>query len=375
MPYLRQRLADPKDGLGIPLEFGVDPLTAVARGAAIFAGGRRLEGASAPVAKGQYAVQLDYQPVGPDTEPLVGGQVRADDGKPLAGFTIEFVNAAAGTPWRSGRLALGTNGTFMTSVWAEKGTANTFLIELRDAVGTQLPAVPDRFAYTVGMGAGDPTLIHSVGVALANNETVFFLSRGTPLPARHRGHPLRTAVAINRGQAGHLLKIPVVEGELPRRADRNHLIGTLEIPAEGLNRDLPAGSDIELTIDIDQSRLVRTKAYVPLLDEEFESVVKLAKEAPDAEQLRRDIGLETKRLERVRSKAHALGDETALKVLERINGERMVHDIEAALAVSEVDRDAAFRCEVPPGRSAVRHRRGGGRRGVAGIGRPRGRGD
>jgi len=73
MPYLRDRLADKKSGLGIPLEFSIDPLTVVARGAAIFAGTRRLEGvASAPLAQGQLAVHLDYEPMGPETEPLLG---------------------------------------------------------------------------------------------------------------------------------------------------------------------------------------------------------------------------------------------------------------------------------------------------------------
>jgi molecular chaperone DnaK len=41
MPYLRQVLPDTKEGLGIPLEFGIDPLTVVAQGAALFAGGAK----------------------------------------------------------------------------------------------------------------------------------------------------------------------------------------------------------------------------------------------------------------------------------------------------------------------------------------------
>jgi molecular chaperone DnaK len=39
-PYLRQVLPDTKDGLGIPIDFSVDPLTVVAQGAALFAGGQ-----------------------------------------------------------------------------------------------------------------------------------------------------------------------------------------------------------------------------------------------------------------------------------------------------------------------------------------------
>ena len=42
MPFLTERLRDSRDGLGIPIEFSLDPLTVFARGAAIFAGTQRL---------------------------------------------------------------------------------------------------------------------------------------------------------------------------------------------------------------------------------------------------------------------------------------------------------------------------------------------
>jgi len=45
-PYLRKRLADSVEGLGIPLEFSIDPMTVIARGDAVFAATRSL---AAPV--------------------------------------------------------------------------------------------------------------------------------------------------------------------------------------------------------------------------------------------------------------------------------------------------------------------------------------
>jgi molecular chaperone DnaK len=47
-PYLREMLLDPKEGLGIPLDYSIDPLTVVVQGAAIFAGTQRLEGEGDP---------------------------------------------------------------------------------------------------------------------------------------------------------------------------------------------------------------------------------------------------------------------------------------------------------------------------------------
>src|SRR5262249_54887561 len=107
-PYLRERLADPAEGLGIPLDHSQDPITVVGRGAAFFAGSKRLDPAlplPAPSAD-TCVIELEYSPTGPDAEPLVGGRVTGAD---TAGWSIEFVNQAL--RWRSGKIVLTAEGT------------------------------------------------------------------------------------------------------------------------------------------------------------------------------------------------------------------------------------------------------------------------
>ncbi|MCM2256028.1 MAG: Hsp70 family protein [Vicinamibacteria bacterium] len=343
-PYLRQRLAE---GLGIPLEFSIDPLTVVARGAAIFSGTQRLESTSvaAPVA-GQCQIQLEYKPVGADTEPLVGGRVTSPDGADVSDYTVEFVNAEARPPWRSGRTAIAANGGFMTSLWAEKGRPNTFRIELCDQTGRLLPVSPDQLVYTVGLSITDPPLIHSVGVALANNEMEWLLDKGTPLPAR-RLKVLRTAIDVRRGNAHHSIKIPVMEGQNPR-ADRNQLIGNLEITSDQVQRDVPAGSEVEVTIEIDASRLLKATAYLPILDNEFGKVIsydEYRKQARHPDELRNDVERQKKRLEEARDKGRQTGDPRAGEALARIEREHAVSEVEGSLAAGAGDPDAADKCE------------------------------
>ena len=95
----------------------------------------------------------------------------------------------------------------------------------------------------------------------------FYFKKGEGLPAKGK-KDFRTAFEVKRGQTATVLEIPVVEGESDR-ADRNVKIGSLAITGGNIKRDLPAGSSVEVTLSIDQSRLVRVKAYVPLLDEEI----------------------------------------------------------------------------------------------------------
>jgi molecular chaperone DnaK len=342
-PYLRERLADPEHGLGIPLDFSQDPLTVVARGAAIFAGTQRLpEVVLAPVA-GRFQVRLEYQPVGPDDEPLLAGRVLGAEGVDLSGHAIELTNAEAKPPWRSGRVPVAADGLFVTSLWAERGRLNTFGLALYDAAGTRLEASPDRFTYTVGVVETRPPLTHSIGVGLDGNEVEWLLERGTTLPARRRV-TLRTAVAIRRGQPGGMIRIPVLEGE-HTRADRNRRIGRLEVESTRVSRDVPEGSEVEVSIEIDTSRLVVARAYVPILDEEFEHAINLQTEkVPKASRLTEDARAEFRRLAELKERQYELRNSTAELLLRRVDEENVVADIESLLDAAAVDPDAATTC-------------------------------
>lgn len=342
-PFLRTRLGE---SLGIPLDFSKDPLTVVARGAAIFAGTQRHESAAPVVVSGQYTIVLDYKPVGADLEPLLGGSVKPPDGTQLEGFTLEFSNTTAQPVWRSGKIGLAPSGAFMTNLWAEKGRKNVYTIELCDAAGRRVETIPSELTYTVGLDLSDPPLLQSVGVALVNNEVEWLLEKGVSLPAKRR-KILRTAVEVRRGQAGHVIRIPVLEGH-NRRADRNREIGRLEISASEVTRDVPAGSEVEFTLNMDSSRLLRANAFVHILNQEFERVLSYEdyrKKATDTAELRRDLERQRQRLDEARNKTRETDDARAAQALQPIDSERMIHDVEAALSAAQGDPDAGDKCE------------------------------
>lgn len=338
-PLVREILSD---RLQIELEFRIDPLTIVSRGAAVFAGTQRLREEARPVMKtGQYFIQLEYKPIDTDPEPLVAGKVEALD-EDIRGWTIEFVESMS--QWRSGLILLTAQGGFMTSLRAERGRPNEFLIELRDGEGRLQEAMPDRFTYTLGATISAQPLIHSIGVALANNETRILLEKGCDLPTRRR-EVFRTTAELKKGETGTFLRIPVVEGEDRNRADRNRLIGNLVVTGGSVRRDVPAGSEIEVTVVVDESRRVHTLAYIPVLDEEYEEVLQLEKPEILPADLAYDAHVETERLNQLVSKVRQLDNTEALAILDQIERERMLHDIESSLAASPVDRDAADKCQ------------------------------
>jgi molecular chaperone DnaK len=147
------------------------------------------------------------------------------------------------------------------------------------------------------------------------------------------------------GQDGELIRIPIVEGE-NELADRNRLIGSIEIRATNIRRELPTGSEIELTLSIDTSRIVKAKAYVPVLDEEFEAAaVDLTRANPRPEALGKEFDAEVNRIRGLRAKAESADGATNIDALDRIENSALAKEIREALEAAKGDPDAAARCE------------------------------
>ncbi|MFC1952608.1 Hsp70 family protein [Chloroflexota bacterium] len=326
-PIFREMLLEK---IGIPLEFREDPMTVVARGAAIFAGTQIIpEKLKHPVSlsEGQFKLELDYQPIGDEEEPAVGGKIIATEEQTFQDYTIEFVESK--TKWRSGKININENGAFMATIYAGRDCKNEFLIELRDSNGNLHETVPNHFSYTIGITISAQLLVNDVGIALANGETLCFLKKNDPLPAKRREANLKTSQTIRGGDSGTLLRIPVVEGT-NMRADRNHLVGYLKVSGQNLSKDVPIGSDVEITLIMDESRLVHVSAYVPILDEEFERELDPKYPLIIKEDVEVLVEKTKERLNEIDEKVQAVGSTRAEELLEQIEKEGLITEINAS---------------------------------------------
>jgi molecular chaperone DnaK len=341
-PCLRALLPDSKHGLGIAIDYSIDPLTVVAQGAALFAGAQRLSRTSAPSGSDEYTLALEYKPVGNDTEPLVGGRISSRAASKFTGFSVRFQNPDARPPWDSGRLPLTADGTFIANLWAQRGGQNTYHVELYDSGGKKLRVNPDKFPYTVGLVITDPPLPHDIGVAMANNKVDVLFKKGTPLPAKARVDH-QTTIPLRRGDQSAVLAIPFVEGSDLEHADLNKKIGHLTIEPRNVTRDLPIGSRIEIRLEIDSSRLLKGTAYLELLDQEFPIRIEgLIKQQRPLDELQKEFDVQLIRLESARSTATAADQSTAPE-LERLENEDMLGAISRTLASG--DASEAAQCD------------------------------
>ena len=342
-PYFR---AIVKQRLGVPFDFNVDPLTVVARGAAVFASTQRI--AAAPVAKSQmranrFGFELLCKPVGSEPDPLVGGRISVPMGGTVVGYSLEVMNQQS--KWRSGKITLNESAAFQLNVRAEKGIQNVFALELRDPTGTLCETEPAEFNYTMGMVVDEQPIINNVGVAMADNRLGIHFTKGQSLPAKST-RTYRTAVGVRLGESGNVLRIPIIEGNRDL-ADRNILIGSLEITAEKVKRDIPAGCEIEVTFSMDASRMLKVVAYVPLLDEEFPSKIELGGKVrqPDVAMLRAEWTRERRRLTVLKENQHLADAQGVQKSLLEHETSAATLEIDAVLGHENAEFDALLRVE------------------------------
>ncbi len=340
-PYFRAQL---QAELGAPVDFSVDPMTVVARGAAVFAS-TQLAGkkAVAPVQVGDFHLDLKYKPTGIEPDPLVGGRVLASSAVSFAGYTIEFANEKSG--WTSGQAPVHDDGTFTIMLSAERKMRNQYKITLRNKSGQTQKVTPDSLHYTIGAAVEEQPIIHSIGVGLSNNSVRPYFAKGEGLPQK-KMQKFITTKAVKPGQTESAIRVPVVEGE-SELSDRNRLIGVLDITGAQIRRELPEGQEIEVTLRIDESRKIMVEAFVPYLDEDFSKELETGRKAAanSPQVLRERLAKEQKRLESLKNQADEAEDRGANKLLGEIDREDATQELRRRLRDAEGDFVAGEQCD------------------------------
>ena len=195
-PFIQQALAE---RLKIEIDTSVDPMIAVALGAAIYA--RTVETPSeiqeqidaihleneSPI--GEVTIQLKHQNTSNLPEHFVIGKV---EGPAVGegGLTVEISRTDGG--WSSGRLPISDTGVFSTNVLlVDNGRPHEsrFRTVVMDAAGNTLALLdqPEIWYPYPGGGEVKPRLANSLRVGETDNKTTVLLQQGTNLPAQGNG--------------------------------------------------------------------------------------------------------------------------------------------------------------------------------------------
>jgi len=271
-PYIKERL---EEELKISVDSSIDPLTSIAHGACIFAISQRVprEIAESNIQKSNkdvYILSLNHETLTSETEETITGYI--SDLKDSKDEYCLQIQSESG--YYSSQKVMLKNGKFFHSISIEENKMNLFWIYLFDKKGNNISIEPDSFTITHGLSISGAPIPHSIGVVILkkNIKSDFILvevfekifEKGSILPLI-KTERFKTCRRLRKSENKNSLWIKIGEGE-SEIPDRNTFVCELGIRGKDLPYDLPEGTDIDITIEVNESRELIVTAYVPLID-------------------------------------------------------------------------------------------------------------
>lgn len=297
IPYIREKLGDE---LGIKVDSSVDPLTVVAQGACIFAISQKIPkeitGETAkPLKKGVLNINLNYTTLTSDTEESVTGVLSG-----LNDNVDYLVQIQSDSGTFTGPKVKVNKGKFFYTVKLQKNKENLFWIYLFDDKSNPVKISQDSFSITHGLSVSGSPLPHSIKVVVAEQtknicEPVF--EKGDTLPLKKKLIEYKTSRRLRKGEDSSL-DIEIVEGE-STTPDRNSFVCKTGINGKDLPHDLPAGTPIELTVEMNESRELSVTGYIPLIDVTINVRSTLKDEEVSADSMSNELGVQRQRAEAI----------------------------------------------------------------------------
>lgn len=261
--------------LGISPSTDVNPMTAVAEGAAVFAESidwssqsrGRKSGRGALSVGGTFELSFNYTARTPDSKAKVIVKV---GGKLVDGsaFQVESLD----TGWSSGKVAL-RDGAAMELPLSKPGE-NLFKVWVFDAAGGPIKLAQDKLCITRTAAQIDAIpASHSVGVEarekLGGRVTLDYLVReGEQLPKKGK-RTYKAAESLRAGATGSI-KIKVWEGGIEDPVTDNRFVGMLEIRGSDFSDGvITKGADLECEYEVLDSGRIVLNVTVPSIGGSF----------------------------------------------------------------------------------------------------------
>jgi len=272
-PILRQML---KEQVTSKVDTSIDPMTAVAEGAALFASTISVSEELIEQNRDRTKIQigLGYEPSTVEMEEFVTIKILKDKTEGKIPDKVFAVIVRSDKAWDSGKVQIDEAGEVIEAKLIE-GKANSFNIFVYNEKGDLLPSEPNELTIIQGSKIGSATLPYNIGIEIkskASGKIVFRpikgLEKNQTTPATGVANSLKTQKQIKPGLKTDFIKIPIYQGDYGSEGSRaiyNEHVYDVIISGEQLPSLLPEGSDVDLTIKVDKSERISISAFFPYL--------------------------------------------------------------------------------------------------------------
>lgn len=273
-PILRNML---KEQVTEKVDTSVDPMTVVAKGAALYASTINVSEQVADLTRDKSKIQLvlGFEPTTVEMEEFVTIKIdyqKTSTNVPEKVF-CEF--SRSDKAWSSGKMEIDKMGVVI-ELKLLSGKANLFDILLFDEKGSQIVSEPNHINIIQGSKVGSAILPYHIGIEAKNRMTdkpgftaLLGLEKSKSIPVKGVKNGLKTQKQLRPGMKDDFFVIPIYQGEYNAegsRATNNEHVYDVIISGQDVPSLLPENSDVDITLLVDNSERMKMEAYFPLLD-------------------------------------------------------------------------------------------------------------
>ncbi len=275
-PLIRQML---KSQVTPNVDTSIDPMTAVATGAALYASTKDIiiEGndTTQKPTKGEVPVEFNigYESTTVEMEEFVS--IKLTDKSTIGKVWVDIVRSDK--DWSSGKVEIDTIGNVI-EVHLLESKPNSFNIIAYEENGNKLKCSPNEFTINQGISVGAAPLPYNIGIAIWNDEKkkmVFRMAKGLEknktVPATGVVNDLRTISQLRPGVEKDTLKIPIYQvdeatGADGRSASLYEYVADVIITGDDVESLIPEDSNVDITLRVDTSEQMTLEVYFPTAD-------------------------------------------------------------------------------------------------------------
>ena len=280
-PVLRKML---REQITPNVDTDIDPMTAVAKGAALFASGINSEVKEA-IAHGTAALNLSYEANSVQPMEYVTVQLDKDEctGDLPSRLFVELVRSDNG--WSSGKIEINEIGDVIECQLME-GKNNAFSVVAYDDKGSVIPCYPNEINIMQGIVVGNAVLPYNISIEAHDScldknvvRSVKGLEKNQQIPAVGALNGLKTRNQLRPGIESDKLVIPIYQSEHNAEgtsAVHNDHVFDVVITGDEVGQLIPVGSDVDITIKVDRSQMLKLEAFFPISGDTVEKEVEIA---------------------------------------------------------------------------------------------------
>lgn len=337
-PVLRDML---KEQITPNVDTSIDPMTAVARGAALYASSIDCE-AKEEMKSGTIALDLKYVSNSVETIEFVTFKLLPNEctGNIPQKLYVDFTRNDKG--WSSEKMELNEIGDVAECRLME-GKSNLFTLTVYDEKGNTLPCFPNEVSIMQGIVVGSAVLPYNIGIEAYDDDLdrdVFLaiknLEKNQPIPATGVRNGLKTPAQLRPGIESDKLIIPIYQGEHNSEGSsavyNDHVFDVI-ITGDDVPALIPENSDVDITLKVDKSQLMTLEATFPIIGESIEKTIDVqARNGVSIDELQERLGEAKRKLRSLKSATIISDRETAdaqailSDVENRFDGEKSSED-------------------------------------------------